>query len=115
MIESLILSLILTVIIEVILSFLIGLKAESDIEAVILINCVTNPIVVGTVNAVYIISKNLIARNVVLAILEIIVIFAEGILFKKNLKNLKINPLLYSLYLNGLSFGIGLILNFIIK
>ena len=60
-------------------------------------------------------SQNLIARNIVLAILEIVVIFAEGYLFKKFLKYLKIKPYIYSLYLNVLSFGIGLIISLIVK
>lgn len=115
MFESLVISVILTVMIEVTLSILIGLSTEKNIETVIWINCITNPIIVGITNLIYILSQNLIARNIVLIILEIVVIFVEGALFKKFLKDLKIKPYLYSLYLNVLSFGIGLIINFIIE
>lgn len=115
MIESLIISVVLTVAIEVTLSLLIGLKGEKNIETIIWINCITNPVVVGITNLIYMLSQNLIARNIVLAILEIVVVFVEGALFKKFLNNLKIKPYIYSIYLNGLSFSIGLIINFIIK
>lgn len=115
MLESLIISVVLTVVIEVALSLLIGLRGEKNIETVIWINCITNPIVVAITNLIYILSQSLIARNIVLAILEIVIILVEGILFKKFLKDLKTKPYLYSLYLNVLSFGIGLIINFIIK
>lgn len=115
MLESLIISMALTVVVEVTLSLLIGLRGEKNIETVIWINCITNPIIVSITNLTYMLSQNLFVRNIVLAILEIIVIFVEGLLFKKFLKNLKIKPDVYSIYLNALSFGIGLIVNFIVK
>lgn len=115
MIESLIISVVLTVAIEVILSLFLGLRGEKNIETVIWINCITNPVVVGITNLIYMLSQNLIARNIVLAILEIVVILIEGFLFKKKLNDLKINPYIYSIYLNGLSFSIGLIISLIIK
>jgi len=115
MIESLIISVVLTVAIEVTLSLFLGLRGEKNIETVIWINCITNPFVVEITNLIYMLSQNLIARNIVLAILEIVVILFEGLLFKKNLNNLKINSYIYSIYLNGLSFSIGLIISLIIK
>ena len=115
MIESLVISVVLTVAIEVTLSLLLGLRGEENIETVIWINCITNPVVVGITNLIYMLSQNLIVRNTVLVILEIVVIWVEGFLLKKNLNNLKIKPYIYSIYLNGLSFSIGLIISFIIK
>lgn len=115
MLESLIISVVLTVTIEVALSLLLGLRGEKNIETVIWINCITNPVVVGMTNLIYMLSQNLTARNIVLAILEIVVIFAEGFLFEKFLKNIKIKPYIYSLYLNALSFSTGLIISLIIK
>ena len=46
MIESLIISVVLTVAIEVTLSLFLGLRGEKNIETVIWINCITNPVVV---------------------------------------------------------------------
>ena len=115
MIESIIVSVVLTVIIEVALSILFGLRDEKNIETVIWINCITNPVIVGITNIIYIISQNLIVRNIVLAILEIVVIFVEGFWLKKFLKDIKIKPYIYSLYLNAFSFSIGLIISIIIK
>lgn len=115
MIESLIISLVLTVVIEVVLSLCIGLGNEDNIETVIWINCITNPVVVVITNLTFMISQNLMIKNSVLIILEIIVIFVEGFLFKKNLKNFKIKPYIYSIYLNVLSFSIGLIIGLVLK
>lgn len=115
MIESLIISVVLTVAIEVTLSLLHGLRSEKNIETIIWINCISNPVVVGITNLIYMLSQNLIARNIVLVILEIVVIWVEGFLFKKFLNNLKIKPYIYSIYLNVLSFSIGLIISLIIK
>jgi len=97
------------------LSLLIGLKGEENFETIIWINCITNPIVVGTTNLFYMQSQSLIIRNIALAMFEISVVFVEGFLFKKYLKNFKKNPYKFSLYLNALSFGIGLIINYIIN
>ena len=88
MIESLVISVVLTVAIEVTLSLLLGLRGEENIETVIWINCITNPVVVGITNLIYMLSQNLIVRNTVLVILEIVVIWVEGFLLKKNLNNL---------------------------
>lgn len=72
MIESLIISLVLTITIEVTLSLLIGLRGENNINTVIWINCVTNPVVVGITNLRYILLHNLIVRNIILVILELV-------------------------------------------
>ncbi len=115
MLESLVISLVLTIVIEVILALIIGVRGNKNIINVIWINCLTNPIVVGTTNLVYLISNSLLMRNIVLILLEILVVLVEGILFRKFLEEVKIKPLILSLYLNGLSFGIGLIINLIIN
>ena len=115
MIESLVISLVLTVVIEVILSLIIGLRGEDNIETVIWVNCITNPILVFITNSVYFLSNSILIRNIVLVILEIIVVFWEGKLFENNLKDFKIKPYIFSLYLNGLSFGIGLVINYILR
>ena len=115
MIESLVISLILTIVIEVTISILLGLRGEENIETIIWVNCLTNPVVVGITNLTYMLYRNLAIRNIVLAILEISVIFVEGFWFKKFLKDVKFNPYIFSLCLNVSSFGIGLLINWIIK
>ena len=46
MIESLAISLILTLIIELTISYIIGIRKKNDIEIIVLVNILTNPIVV---------------------------------------------------------------------
>ena len=111
MLNSIIISLILTIVIEVTLSLIIGLRDTDNIEKVILVNILTNPLVVTTTNIVYLLSQSYIFRNIVLGFLEVAVIFVEGFLFKKLLKDFKINSYLFALYLNGISFLLGIIIN----
>ncbi len=111
MLNSIIISLILTIVIEVTLSLIIGLRGTDNIEKVILVNILTNPLVVTTTNIVYLLSQSYIVRNIVLGFLEVAVIFVEGFLFKKLLKDFKINSYLFALYLNGISFLLGIIIN----
>ena len=110
MIESLIISLILTLIIELTLALLVNIRDEDNIFTVIFASVVTNPIVVFTVNMINLLNNYVLTR-VVVYILEILVVFAEGYIFKKYMKNLKMNPYLFALYLNGFSFFIGEVIN----
>ena len=115
MIESLIVSLILTLIIEVTLALIIKVRDEEDVFTVIFASVVTNPIVVFSVNMINLLDNYVLTRSIIY-ILEILVVFVEGYIFKKYMKSLKINPYLFALYLNGLSFFIGEVINiFLIK
>ena len=114
MIESLSVSLILTVIIELILAILKKIKDKDSLSTILLINCLTNPIVVYLTNISLLLNNDVIT-NFILVFLEIIVVFVEGYLLKKNLKEMKFNSYIFSLYLNGLSFSLGILLNHIIK
>lgn len=115
MIESLIISLVLTIILESFLAILVNIKDRESLSTLIWINCLTNPIVVYLTNMSRLIINNTYITNLILIFLEIIVVFVEGYLFKKNLKNLKINSYIFSIYLNGLSFLIGVLLSYILN
>lgn len=103
-------SLVLTIIIEVIVGIIIGIRTKKDILNVVLVNMITNPIVniVPITLNVYVSLK---ARNISIYILEILVLFTEGLIYKKVLDYKKLNYLLISFILNLSSYGIGLILN----
>lgn len=111
---SFIISLILTLILEVYITYLTQDLQKKDYKKIIIINCITNPIVVGATNFIYILLMNVMIRNIVLVSLEIFVVFIESKWYKKYLKNLSVNPLIYSLYINLFSFCIGWIVRFII-
>lgn len=114
MIGSLSISLFLTIIIELLLALLIRVKNKDNLSTIIWVNCLTNPIVVFLTN-ISLFLNNILITNLILYLLEIIVVPVEGYLFRKNLKEMKINAYTFSLYLNVLSFSCGLLINYILK
>ena len=106
-------SLILTIVIEVSIAFLIGIRKRRDLLNVFLVNMLTNP-VVSIIPITLNVYVSLYARNISLIILEIIVLFLEGFIYKFVLEYKKINWFLISLILNACSFGIGEVLNYLI-
>ena len=77
MIKSLIISLILTIIIELLISLVMGIRKKNDIITIIVVNILTNPIVVFIANLLnnY---KNVLLYWSIVIIMEFIVIFIEG-------------------------------------
>ena len=106
-------SLICTIIIEVIVGFLLQVKEKKDYINIILVNAITNPIVVVMP---YIISlyQGIIYRYITLIILEILAVLIEGYIYNKTLRYKKFNAYKLSLTLNLCSYFIGIILNQII-
>ena len=104
--------LILTIIIEVIVSLIFKVKDKKDILNIILVNVITNPIVVIIPMYSYL-RFGLIYRNISLIILEILTVITEGYCYKKALKYKKLNPYLLSLILNISSYFIGEVINYI--
>lgn len=102
--------LLLTVIIELIVALVLSVRDKKDIINVILVNVLTNPIVVMTQMILYIkFGYNIEIIGIV--ILEILVVLVEGLIYKKVLIYDKINPILLSLLLNASSFFIGELIN----
>ena len=112
MILSLLISLFLTIMIELIASFIIGIRDKDDIKVVILVNICTNPIVVYIANCLMLFTNDFI-YNIGVAILEILVVMVEFVLYKKYLKFDKVSPFAISLINNVISFSIGVIINYI--
>ena len=104
--------LLLTIIIEVLFFLLLKGRNKKDIINVILVNIITNPIVV--IIPIYLnLRYGIIYRNISLIILEISIVLIEGFCYKKSLKYNKINPYLLALILNILSYSIGEIINYL--
>lgn len=112
MILSLLISLFLTIIIELTVSFIIGIRNKDDMKVVILVNICTNPIVVYIANCLMLFTNDFI-YNIGVAILEILVVMVEFVLYKKYLKFDKVSPFAISLINNVISFLIGVIINYI--
>ncbi len=114
MIDSLIISLILAVIIEVFVALILGVRKEHNLETVVWVNCITNPIVVFITNTVFYFNNRSPVTYITLIILEILVIPVEGLIYKKNLDDtVKINPYKLSLIANVISFIVGEIIDII--
>ena len=101
-----------TIMIELIMSLLLGIRNKKDILNVILVNIMTNPLVVSIL--MYITYNRLFNTAISIIILEILVILTEGFTYKKVLTFDKINPYVLSLILNISSYFIGKVLNNII-
>ena len=102
-----------TIIIELSVSILLGVRNKKDIINIVLVNVVTNPIVVLFPYIIGLRYGNS-PRYIVLFILEILTFIFEGCIYKKYLKYNKINSYILSLILNIMSYFIGNIINNII-
>ena len=100
----------LTIIIEMIIGILLGIRNKKDILNIILVNIVTNPIVVTIPILIYLYFGYK-YEIISLYILEIITVIVEGFIYLKVLNNKKINPFLLSLLLNLSSYLIGELIN----
>lgn len=102
--------LLLTIIIELVVGLILGIRNKKDIINIILVNVITNPIVVITPIIVYL-RFGYKFEIITLIILEILTVLIEGLIYKKTLKYNKINLILFSLILNICSYSIGEIIN----
>ena len=101
-----------TIVIELIMSLLLGIRNKKDILNVILVNIMTNPLIVSII--MYITYNRIFNTTISIIILEILVVLIEGFTYKKVLTFDKINPYVLSLILNISSYFIGGLLNNII-
>ena len=114
MIESFAISLILTLIIELTISYIIGIRKKNDIEIIVLVNILTNPIVVFISN----ISNQMLDISIyyiIVIFLEICAFFIEAQIFKKLLNFQKISAIKISLINNIASYSIGVLIGIIRK
>ena len=98
--------LLITIVTELIFSFIFRVKNLKDYLNILLVNMLTNPIVV-IISFLVNLQFGIIPRHIVLLILEILTIITEGIIYHKYLKYRKINPFLLSFILNCGSYFMG--------
>ena len=111
-IKVLIYCLIVTLLVEIIFSLILGLR-KKDLLNVLLVNLLTNPLM-NCIHPLVLFEYGKTAQLISFIILEIVVILAEGFIYKKYLNYNKINSYLLSLILNFASCGIGLLINYFI-
>jgi len=104
-------ALILTILIEVSVSFILGYR-KKDLLNVVLVNIMTNPLVV-TIPVYVNVKYGLMPRNIVLLIFELLAVLSEGYVYSKYLDRKKINCYLLSVILNLSSYLFGLIINYL--
>lgn len=108
-VKSMIICLVCTVIIEEGVACFLKVRDKKDLLNIALVNILTNPLVVSVSLYVHVYHGNYYYR-ISMIILEIMVLFIEGFIYKKVLKR-EINPYILSLILNASSYGLGLIIN----
>ena len=106
---SLAFNLAFTLIIEVGMAMVMGVWEHEDLKAVVKVNCITNPIVVILMNLSFELSQSITVRNLVTAVLEIVVVWVETVMYRRWLVHRKRKMFLLSLVLNVSSFGIGVV------
>lgn len=106
LISALAISLLLTIALETGFFLLIGKREKKDILLLVMVNILTNPVVVLLywLTAIYS-DWNTVA---VLVPLELFAVLTEGYYYKKYGRNFK-HPYLFSLNANAFSFGMGLL------
>lgn len=105
--------LIATIIIEIITAFICKVRDKKDFINIILVNIITNPIVVVIPYIIYL-YYGVTYRYISLFILEVLTVITEGYIFHRVLKYNKINAYVFSMILNVSSYLIGELLGKII-
>ena len=107
MLNNILESLLLTLLIELIISLVLGIRGK-DLLRITLINILTNVPLNIIVSILYIYMNNNIVFYVIVPILEVFIVFVEGLYFKKLNKNI-IGPYKLSLLLNEFSYSFSLV------
>ncbi len=103
----------LTIIIEGIIALILGVRKRKDFLNIVLVNVVTNPIVVTVPYLVFILFGFRIYKYSIYT-LEVLAFLSEGLIYFKVLDYKKINPFILSAILNLSSYGFGLFLDGVI-
>lgn len=107
-VRSLLLSLSLTLVIELGAALLCGVRARRDFLLIFLVNVLTNPPLVLTLDLFYL-AKGM-PPWYLIAALELTAVGVEGLLFYRRLQYNCMPPFCMSLLLNAISFLGGLLL-----
>ena len=105
--------LILTIVVEVLVALILKVRNKLDLINIVLVNILTNPLLVSTTNLISI-NYGLKIGYIFLFIFELLAVFIEGLIYKKYLDYRKINPYVLSLILNVCSYLCGLTINLFI-
>ena len=102
----------LTLVLELAAAALLGIRRPRAFLVVALANVMTNPLLVS-VSALILLRNGREAYYVSLAVLEAAAVLSEGLAYRFSMKP-KLNPFLFSLLLNAVSYSVGDLINKII-
>lgn len=109
-VRSLILSLGLTLVFESAAAWLLGMRKGKDFLLLLLVNVFTNPLL-GLILDLYWLRFGVLPGLWLILPLEVLVVAAEGALYRGRLAFRNVNPFVLSLILNGLSYFGGLMIS----
>ena len=110
--SSLAISLVLTLVFEAGFFFLAGKRNKKDLVLLVLVNTLTNPLVVLCYWLTILYTQ--FNAALVLLFLEVFAVVTEGALYKKYGLEFK-RPFLFSLAANSFSFAVGMLLQMIVS
>lgn len=101
-------SLFLTIILELGLGLILGIRTKDNILLLVLINIITNPVVV----LIYYIGRTILTQNLwcLTLVLEVSAVIVEGYYYHRYGRGVK-QPWLLSAGLNLFSYSVGYVLN----
>lgn len=111
--KIMIVSLFSTIIIEVTCALLLGIKNKKDLINVLLVNILTNPLVVSISFFVYL-RYGLFSKRIAMLFLELGAFLIEGFTYCKCLLYKKYNGFVVSFLLNLISYSLGILVNIIV-
>ena len=100
-----------TIVIEFVVALILGIRNNKDILNIVLVNIITNPIVVSLPFLIFM-NFGYLYYRICFYSLEVLTVLLEGFIYYKVLDFKKINPFLLSLVLNICSYGIGELINY---
>lgn len=106
-------NLVATLLIEVPLALALGVRGRKNVWTVYEVNCLTNPIVVTILFLLVRTTLCIPAVRGILFLMECVVVWAEGMIYKRRLTDAPMSPIKLSLILNAVSYGTGLVLELI--
>ncbi len=101
----------LTIIIELGIALLLGIKEKSDIFNLIVINCITNPILNYIMMIVTYLTSNNIIIYFLFSLFEVVVIYLEYRFYRKKILFKKLDLLVLSTVLNISSIILGFVIS----
>lgn len=109
LLQALPISLLLTLAFELFYSRLWGLREKRDVLLVILVNVLTNPVVVFVVYYVRI-RRLPVNYGIVTVVMEAFAVITEALIYQKYARTID-RPWLFSLSANAFSFAVGELIN----